>query len=279
MKKIAVVGVGLIGASFALALRAAGFGGEIVGVSSPRSIEAGIAAGAISRGVSLVEAAQWADLLYLSQPIEHILTTIAALEPVVRAGCLISDAGSTKTAIVEAARRHLPPAAFLGGHPMAGKEQRGAEAADAQLFRGRPYVLTPLGEHEQSADFQSWLERIGARIVVMDPRLHDRTVALTSHLPQLLSTALAATLSKQKNEHITEVFGPGLLDMTRLSLSAPEVWMSVLETNKEAVNQALLEFKSVLNEIQLHLNDGTLVDQFMSAAAFSSDIRKPTYTG
>jgi prephenate dehydrogenase len=279
MQRVAIVGVGLIGASFALALRAAGFAGEIIGVSSRRSLGDGIAAGAISRGVTLSEAAQWADVLYLSQPIERILTTLQTLGPIARPGCLVTDAGSTKAVIVETARRHLQYAAFLGGHPMAGKEQRGAAAAEAELFRGRPYVLTPLHRaSEYATEFRLWLHRIGARLIDMDPHAHDHTVALTSHLPQLLSTALASTLARQNDGNIPIVFGPGLLDMTRLSLSPAEVWMSVLETNKEAVNKAVLAFSDVLRKLQLHLNNSTLQPEFEKAAAFSAEIRNLPFT-
>jgi prephenate dehydrogenase len=285
METVAIIGVGLIGASFGLALRKAGFEGEILGVSSPRSIEAGLKAGAISRGVSLAGAAESADLIYLSQPIEGILDTLKELGPLVRPDCLVTDAGSTKALIVSTAEEHIRAGNFLGGHPMAGKERRGAEAADCNLFRGRPYVLTPLhvltpvGESStRVAEFRSWLERIGAHVLEMDPQEHDQTVALSSHLPQLLSTALAATLAKQNSEHISKVFGPGLLDMTRLALSAPEVWMGVLATNKAAVREALGAFQMSLSELQLRLEQDSLLEFFNAAGRFSAKIRNAPYS-
>ena len=277
MKRVAIVGVGLIGTSFALALRATGFAGEIIGVSSPRSIQAGVAAGAISRGVSLEEAAEYADLIYLSQPIEQILSTLVKLGPLAPTGCLITDAGSTKGVITQTAHQHVRYATFLGGHPMAGKEQRGAEMADADLFRQRPYILTPpeaITEAVDTTEFRLWLERIGAIVLDMDAESHDRTVAFTSHLPQLLSTALASTLAKQSDTDVSQVFGSGLVDMTRLALSSPDIWMSILSTNKEAISLAISEFTGVLKELQLHLRDGTLVDQFTYAANFARHIRK-----
>ncbi len=277
MKRVAIVGVGLIGTSFALALRATGFAGEIIGVSSPRSIQAGVAAGAISRGVSLEEAAEYADLIYLSQPIEQILSTLVKLGPLAPTGCLITDAGSTKGVITQTAHQHVRYATFLGGHPMAGKEQRGAEMADADLFRQRPYILTPpeaITEAVDTTEFRLWLERIGAIVLDMDAESHDRTVAFTSHLPQLLSTALASTLAKQSDTDVSQVFGSGLVDMTRLALSSPDIWMSILSTNKEAISLAISEFTGVLKELQLHLRDDTLVDQFTYAANFARHIRK-----
>ncbi|MFZ0936604.1 MAG: prephenate dehydrogenase/arogenate dehydrogenase family protein, partial [Bryobacteraceae bacterium] len=143
MKHVAIVGTGLIGASFGLALRKAGFDGPIVGVSSPRAIADAIAAGAIDRGAPLAEAVAAADLVFLSQAIGRILDTIRHLDPLLQPGALVTDAGSTKCEIVDLARQTITRGQFLGGHPMAGKETRGAAAADAGLFRGRTWVLTP----------------------------------------------------------------------------------------------------------------------------------------
>src|SRR5690242_8188660 len=129
METVAIVGVGLIGASFGLALRKAGFRGEILGVSSQAATDAAKQVGAISREASLEEASERADLLYLSQTVDRILGTIVDLGPLVRPGTLVTDAGSTKMSVVERARECLPRGSFLGGHPMAGKETRGAAAA------------------------------------------------------------------------------------------------------------------------------------------------------
>jgi prephenate dehydrogenase len=274
MKRIAIAGVGLIGGSFGLALRKAGYNGELVGISSARSIEAGVRAGAISRGVTLAEAAATADLIYLSQPIDEILRTLPLLGSIAQEKCLITDAGSTKRAIVEAASQYVKAARFLGGHPMAGKESRGVESADADLFQGRPYVLTPTASTGDTGEFRLWLDRIGARVFEMEAAEHDKTVAFTSHLPQLLSTALAATLARQKASHISEVFGPGLIDMTRLSLSAPEVWMSVLRTNKAAVQEAIRAYQKTLAELEDQLEEPELEKLFEVASEFSGSIRK-----
>ena len=126
METIAIVGVGLIGGSFGLALKQAGFRGTILGVSSPAAVRAGLDRGAIDRGATLEEAAREADLLYLAQPIGRILDALHHLDPLVRPEALVTDAGSTKHAIVTAARRLLRRCQFLGGHPLAGKEKRGA---------------------------------------------------------------------------------------------------------------------------------------------------------
>src|SRR5580700_10274990 len=163
MKSAAIIGVGLIGGSFGLALRKAGFKGAILGVSSARSIEEAVEREAIDRGASLEEAAGVCDLLFLSQPISGILETLRKLDPLVRPETLVTDAGSTKQAIVDEAKRSLHRCTFLGGHPMAGKEQRGAGAADADLFRGRPWVFTSDLDHP----IRKWVASFGAREIIL----------------------------------------------------------------------------------------------------------------
>jgi prephenate dehydrogenase len=227
MQRVAIVGVGLIGASFGLALRKAGFGGTIAGVSSVRSIAAARDRGAIDCGVSLEEAAGSSDLIFLSQPIYGIIETLKQLGPLVSGGVLVTDAGSTKSTIGQVADECLNRCLFVGGHPMAGKEQRGAEAADADLFRGRPWVLTSQCDHPVEVEFRGWLGKIGARIVILDAATHDRLVAWSSHLPQLASTALAAALHDQQPMAAT-VAGPGLTDMTRLAMSSYDLWRDIL---------------------------------------------------
>jgi len=274
MKTVAIAGVGLIGGSFGLALRKAGFAGEILGVSSPSAIEAGVANGAISRSATLSEAAEIADWIYLAQPVDRIIETLERLGPMARHGCLITDAGSTKAEIVRCAERHITKAIFLGGHPLAGKEQRGAAWADGDLFRARPYVLTPLhGRTVEIEEFYEWLAHFGAQIVELSPAEHDRVVALTSHLPQLLATALANTLARQNNQHIQEIFGPGLLDMTRLALSSPDLWTSILATNREYMLEALEGFAKSLNELRDGIAEGALEHSFRTAASFALRLR------
>src|SRR5579871_2010501 len=178
METVAIVGVGLIGASFGLALKKAGFHGSILGVSSDAAVREGLACGAIDRAVNLEAAAAAADLIYLAQPIGRILDALHHLDPLVQPGALVTDAGSTKHTIVSEGRRLLHRCQFLGGHPLAGKEKRGASAADADLFRGRSYVLTPASPDElhtpPAKSFLAWLERIGAQTVITGAAEHDR---------------------------------------------------------------------------------------------------------
>jgi prephenate dehydrogenase len=279
MKSVAIVGTGLIGSSFGLALRQAGFDGPITGVSSPRAIADATAAGAIDRGAPLAEAVAQADLVFLSQTIGRILDTIRHLDPLVRPDALVTDAGSTKCEIVDLARHNIARCQFLGGHPMAGKEKRGAAEADAGLFRGRTWALTPDEPAELATpgarDFRSWIERIGARIMILDAEEHDRVVALTSHLPQLASTALAATVAERMGGSPRwRMAGPGLEDMTRLALGSYDLWRDILATNTEHIERALAVYIQKLEHMRENLRTRQLQEEFERGAAMAGRLRR-----
>ena len=280
MQHIVIVGTGLIGSSFGLALRKAGFTGAITGVSSPPAIADAIAAGAIDRGASLEAAVPEADLVFLSQTIGRILDTIRHLDPLVSPGTLVTDAGSTKCAIVDLARYSLTRAQFLGGHPMAGKETRGAAAADPDLFRGRTWILTPDDNEElrtsSALEFRVWLERIGAHVMTLDADEHDRVVSLTSHLAQLASTALAATVSdKLGGPPRLNAAGPGLEDMTRLAMGSYEIWRDILATNSDHIERALGLYIQKLEHMRENLRTRQLQEEFERGAALAAQLRKP----
>lgn len=269
--------MGLIGGSFARALRKAGFSGTILGVSSEATIQRALELGVIDAAASLQTAAQQADLIYLAQPIRVILETLGNLNPWVRPEALVTDAGSTKQAILQRAAAVMTRAQFLGGHPLAGKERRGLEVSDPDLFRGRTYVLTPQSAAdmatEAAVEFRSWLERMGAIPVLLDAERHDRTLAFTSHLPQLASTALAMLLSG--NENIEEiVFGPALVDSTRLALSPYHIWQDILATNPAWIDAALAGYINELQQLRQNLNSPEMADRFRTAAAVASRIRE-----
>ena len=280
MNTVAIVGTGLIGASFGLALRQAGFGGAILGVSSERAVADAVAAGGIDRGLPLADAIPQADLVFLSQAIGQIIETMRLLNPLIRPGALITDAGSTKAEIVDAARRNISRTQFLGGHPMAGKEQRGAMAADAALFYSRTWVLTPNAPGEldtpAAADFRGWLEKIGARIVVLDSDRHDRLVAWTSHLAQLASTALASTVGNAlAGEPELRVAGPGLSDMTRLALSSYELWRDILATNSGHIDRALALYIKKLEHMRENLQSPEMQQEFADGSELAARLRRP----
>ena len=275
MQTVAIFGVGLIGGSFGLALRDAGFTGEILGVSSPATLAKAVRLRAIDAGVSAEEACRRADLLYLSQPIGRIMDTLRHLRP--QGDALVTDAGSTKNQIVQTAHQHLHSGQFLGGHPMAGKETRGVESADARLFNGRPYILTPgdPAELETAAaqDFLVWLGKIGAKTLILGAEEHDYLVAYSSHLPQLVSTALAAMIAESAPQAVS-VAGPGLVDATRLALSSYDLWRDILATNPEAVEEAINAMIGKLEHLRDNLRTRQMEDEFRAAATLATALRR-----
>ena len=267
MTDVSIVGVGLIGGSFALALRAAGFKGRIIGVSSAPAIQAALEHGVIDEALPLSEAAAVSDLIYLAQPIERILETLGVLDAHVRPGTLITDAGSTKRAIVERAAKMIRRGRFIGGHPMAGKESRGVEKADATLFRGRPYVLTGRDE-----ELEKWIADIGARLVVLSAEEHDRLVAVTSHLPQLISTALASAMGAE--DGAARVAGPAAIDLTRLALSPYDIWRDIFNTNSASIDAALGAFIGKLEDLRAKLRSPKMQAEFDKAAEAARALRR-----
>jgi prephenate dehydrogenase len=289
MKCVAVVGVGLIGGSFARALRSHGFEGRILGVSSESTLQSALAAGVIDQGVALEEAIPQADLVLLAHPISRILTTIDSIGPLLRPECLVTDVGSTKQVVVARAAQAIRSGVFVGGHPMAGKESRGVEQSDAGLFLGRTWFLTP--EHAEAMErpavlvFLEWLRKIGAVPVVISPEEHDRLVSLSSHLPQLLSTILASMLEESLGKPEARLAaGPGLHDMTRLAMSSFDIWSDIVATNPERIAEALDQFvaRLIIVRDQLRIARGTGEDLwftlgplFSCASEFARALRKP----
>ncbi|MBV8842460.1 MAG: prephenate dehydrogenase/arogenate dehydrogenase family protein [Bryobacterales bacterium] len=267
-RTVSIVGVGLIGGSFALALRKAGFSGRIIGVSSPQTVRAALEMGVIDDAQPLEPAAAVSDLIYLAQPIERIIQTLGVLDAHVRPGTLITDAGSTKRAIVDKAMHCVRRGRFVGGHPMAGKESRGVQEAEADLFRDRPYVLTG-----RDPELEEWIERIGARLVFLNAAEHDRLVALTSHVPQLISTALANLIGHEANAQ--KVAGPAAIDLTRLAASPYEIWRDIFATNAEAIDVALAGFIKKMEEIRSALASPRMEREFEVAREGAQALRSP----
>jgi prephenate dehydrogenase len=279
MQTVAIFGVGLIGGSFALALRVAGFTGRILGVSSAKTLGRALELRVIDAAAAAEEAAASADLIYLAQPILRIIEFLPELNAWVNPDALITDAGSTKKVIVDRAAQVISRCQFLGGHPMAGRERFGVEAAEAGLFQGRPYVLTPRSEAElntpRARELKDWIGRIGAFPVTLDAEEHDRVVAYTSHLPQLASTALASLL-EGRAEARSGVFGPALVDSTRLSLSSFQMWGDILATNRVSIQDALRNYITKLEEFRRELEPERMRSEFDRAARFARQLRDST---
>ncbi len=230
MKTVAIAGVGLIGGSFGLALRKAGFSGEILGISSERAIEPALNAGAISRGSTLEEAAATADLIYLAQPVDRILVTLETLGAIAPSDCLITDAGSTKAAIVRKASECVRRGKLSRGpsHRWKGTARRASSRRRTFFAIGLTFSRPPPHRRALKKHFVCGCRVSAPASSIFRPPSMTPLLAFTSHLPQLVSIALANALANQKNENFYKLSGTGLLDMTRLALSSPELWQSIV---------------------------------------------------
>ncbi len=252
--RVAIVGTGLMGSSFGLAIKETGLVGRVIGVSSPAIAEEALRAGAIDEIAPHDQALAEASLVLLAQPIGRMLKTLEMVDRFLPPGAVVTDVGSTKLAICDAGTRFIRRGHFIGGHPMAGKERRGPDAASANLFVDRTWVLT-----EAHPALESLISAIGARPLILSAEEHDRLVALSSHLPQLLSTALAAYLDTKSVEGVA---GPGLRDMTRLALSSFDIWDDILSTNRANVDAALAGYIQTLEALRRDLGQAEMGERF-----------------
>ena len=275
IRQITVVGTGLIGGSLALALKAHGFRGRIVGCDRASVLERARHKGAIDAAEpNPLDAVHGSQLIVLATPVGAIIDLIEMLGPGLSRQALITDVGSTKAQIVERARMVFGKAAgkrFLAGHPMAGKEQGGVEFADPNLFQDAAWLVTPLPaqniDESLCAEFLGWVDKIGGRVATLAPDKHDFLCAWVSHLPQMLSTALASSL--------VEEFGPGapvltaggraLREMTRISSSPYSMWRDIALTNKKNIQDALLKLEQRLAHIRENLDTRELAQEFERA--------------
>jgi len=283
-RRVAIVGLGLLGGSLGLALKKAGFAGRIVGYARrAETRDQALRAGAIDEAFTDVTGAvRGADLVILATPVAVILDQLPRLQPHLSPQALITDVGSTKRRICKlAAELYAEAPLFLGGHPMAGKERSGLENADARLFKNARYVLTPIKpEHLNDARVQAFrrlVTAIGARPLTTDPATHDLAVAYLSHLPQLISSGLASMVEeKHTNEGLTlEVAASGFRDVTRLADSPYSIWRDICLTNTENIQMALDALIQKLESIKLHLSDRELENEFLAAHRLRDKLRGP----
>jgi prephenate dehydrogenase len=271
-KRIAIVGVGLIGGSLGLAIKRKLNNAHIVGISSDKVLEDAMAAGAIDEAVPksrLKEGLAQADLVFLCQPIQEIIEKLPIVAGAVNPHTLITDVGSTKHKIVEKAQNCIKRQChFIGGHPMAGSEHRGIQAADALLFQNAVYVLTPL-EHTPTpvlSKMAGLVECIGAKAIVLSPELHDRIAAAVSHVPQLLAITLVNLISKtEKSPLHLKLAAGGFRDMTRIASSPYEIWEDILETNQNPIIDTLDELINDLNHLKTKIGSPELRQAFNHA--------------
>jgi prephenate dehydrogenase len=253
-RKVAIVGVGLIGGSFALALRKAGRAEEIVGVGRTRAnLDRARALGVIDSDASLAEAVRGADLVFLAMPVGATASVLQAIAPHLGADTVVTDAGSTKRDVVDAARAALGPgfARFVPGHPIAGAEQSGVDAARVDLYSGKRAVLTPALDTAPGAldTVRELWRACGAEVHEMTPEVHDAVFAAVSHLPHLLAYALVHDIAThEKSSLLFDYAASGFRDFTRIASSHPEMWRDICMANHRALLAELGRFESVLAE-------------------------------
>lgn len=277
MPVLAVVGVGLIGGSFASALRQAGAVGRVLGVGrQAASLAQARRLGLIDEIATLEQAAARADLIFLAMPVGATAAVLAELRPLLRPETLVTDAGSTKADVVAAARSALGDriGQFVPGHPIAGAEKTGPEAADASLYRGRTTVLTPLAENTAAAKAyvtRAW-ESCGARVLSMEPDIHDTVLASVSHVPHFLSSVFMWQVATAQDSDLRMALaGTGFRDFTRIAAGSAEVWRDIFLSNRPAVLAELREVKDALEQAEQALEDadGDKLQDFLERAALA----------
>jgi prephenate dehydrogenase len=280
--RITIVGLGLIGGSWGLALRERGSAARRVGCDKPEVLERALAAGVVDEGFpEAATAVRNSDLVILATPVGSILDLLPRLKSAASPRALVTDVGSTKRLICQRAREIFGyEPLFLGGHPLAGKERSGIENASAALFDGARYVLTPLlPDHLEDArvkTFSALLAAVGAKPFVTEASSHDRAVAFLSHLPQLVSSGLASMVAGQGTEDSfpLELAASGFRDVTRLAESPYNLWRDICLTNIENIQAALDALIEKLEAMKLHLSDRELERDFTRAFKLREKLRE-----
>jgi len=280
IRQITIIGTGLIGGSFGLALKKHRFSGRIVGCDRAAVLKRARDKGAIDEArTSPGDAVRGSQVVLLATPVGTIIDLIRRIGPSLPPKTLVTDVGSTKAEVLARATAVFGKDSgrrFLGGHPMAGKESAGVESSDPDLFLGAVWLVTPVPEQEVfegvSGEFLEWVTKAGAGIASMDAEAHDQLCAWISHLPQMISTALAATLVDEYGEDapLLETGGRALREMTRISASPYSMWRDIALTNKKNIRQALFKLEQRLAHIRENLDSRELALEFERA----HDLRK-----
>lgn len=277
LNKLVIIGVGLIGGSFALALRNARMAKHIVGVGrSQQNIQCALERGVIDEiATDMTSALHNADLVLLAMPVGQTAHIMAQIAPHLQANTIITDAGSTKQDVIAAARHHLPMQNrhhFVPGHPIAGTEQSGAKAAQADLYVNKHVILTPLPEASTDAVAQVsqlW-QACGAQVSIMPADEHDQVLAATSHLPHILAFTMMNHLNRSTNhpENMLRFAGSGLRDFTRIASSSPEMWRDICLANREALLKQIDGYQNELSTLQemLKNNESESLEKAFSQA-------------
>jgi len=260
-KRVAIVGFGLIGGSIAQAASRRWPSIAIVPIEPVARLREG------AGGQASLAAVAGADLVVLAAPILANIGLLAELPAHLAPGTIVTDTGSTKRATAAAAER-VPSVAFIGGHPMAGAARGGLAQARADLFDGRPWILTPPASHapDSLARLEAFVEGLGAVPHIMSPELHDRFVGAVSHLPQITASALMHVVGTLAGDAGLELAGAGLYDTTRLATSPPDVWRDVAATNEPVLREALDALIATLTGLRDSLATGQALDEVFTSA-------------
>ena len=274
-KQVTIIGTGLIGGSLGLALKRRRLASRVVGCDRAPVLERAKECGAIDAGAANpADAVRGSDLVVLATPVLAIIDHVQRLGPAISPRTLVTDVGSTKLEVTKRAAKSFGRTAgqrFLAGHPMAGKEQSGVDYADADLFEGAAWLFTPLPRQNVHAglcgEFVHCVEKLGATVAMLDPDIHDRFCAWISHLPQMISTAVAAALVDEfgPDAPLLDIGGRALRELTRISGSPYSMWRDVAITNKENLSQALLKIEQRLAHIRENLDTKQLAEEFERA--------------
>jgi prephenate dehydrogenase len=275
MKRVAVIGVGLIGGSFALALKQAKAAAHLVGVGrNAANLKLALERGIIDSIASdAASAARGADLVLIATPVAQFPALFASLAD---SKALITDGGSTKRDVIAAARKALGKkvAQFVPAHPIAGAEKSGAAAASADLFRGKRVVLTPLEENSKENIFRieaAWTA-CGAKVSRMNAEEHDAVLAAVSHLPHLLAFALVHDVAQRKNsEQLFSFAAGGFRDFTRIASSHPEMWRDICVANRDRLLDEVSRFSNKLQEIRKLLDNPAALEKLFAEARAARD--------
>ncbi len=261
-RQVGILGTGLIGGSLGLALRAREAAELVVGYDSEREMLAqALQRGAVEKAAaSLEELVKTSELVFVAVPVRAIPAALAQAAEALRPGTTLTDVGSVKERVVEEAGRMLPAGChFIGGHPLAGSEQRGVRFADPHLFTDAYYVLTPTADcdAEPYSQLHALLTSLGARVIAMDPRQHDRAVSVISHLPHIMAMSLMNLALERAEEYpLLRLAAGGFRDMTRIAASDAGLWLDILMENREAVEESLEECMSAMSRIRELLEEG-----------------------
>lgn len=282
-QKVGIVGLGLIGGSIALAARQIWPASLVIGVDNKDVLETAMRLHAIDVAADDPYILAEADLVILAAPVRQNIELLRDLDDNVMQPAVITDVGSTKRAIVEAARALPPKFTFIGGHPLGGAAQSGLEFARPDLFNGRPWLLTPSESLSRRSDgtpgdavekLSAFVTGLGAEPRLLDIATHDRLLAFLSHLPQLTASALMTVVGAAVGAQGLGLSGRGLADTTRLASSPPEIWRDITATNADEIGPALDALIAVLQDLRRDLPKGDrLHEVFADAARWRSTLK------